>query len=173
MKKILKILVCLILVIIIGTVLVLVYPNFNKKHTLKEFNITFKAPIHYEQIETERMINFKSNRNGIGISIYKFEKEFLGTSDITQKVENYRNLIKAKQYDSVTETEDMKIRLISDKVCVKHVISLKNLKNIKREETIIIPNEEYDVIFTIFGEEEQIEKNQKQIDKILGSIKLK
>ncbi|MBO5179039.1 MAG: hypothetical protein J6B87_01655 [Clostridia bacterium] len=174
MRKILKIILCLILVIIIGIALVLIYPNFNKKHFLNEFNITFKVPIHYEQIESEeKNITFKSNRNGIGISIYKFEKDFLSSMGMVEKLEDYAGLLEAANYDCVLENTQSEIIEISKKVCGKYTAEIKSVKQLNKEKTIIIPKEEYDVIFSVYGVNDQMIKYEKQVEKILNSIKIK
>ncbi|MBR4111334.1 MAG: hypothetical protein IKK43_06610 [Clostridia bacterium] len=174
MNKILKILLCLILIIIVGTVLVLIYPNFNKKYSLNEFNITFKAPIHYEQIKSEeKNIAFKSNKNGIGIAIYKFEKNFLSPTDIVEKIDDYAGLLEAANYDCVLENTKSEIIEVSKKVCGKYTAEIKSLNQLNKEKTIIIPMEEYDLIFSVYGVEDEMLKNEKQVEYILSSIKIK
>lgn len=173
MKKIFKILICFVLIIIIGTVLVLVYPNFNKKHNLDEFDITFKAPRHYEQTGTEeKSITFKSNRNGIGISVYKFEKDFL-SSGIAEKLEDYSGLLEAMNYDCVLENNNSEIVEISENICGKYTAEIRSIKQLNKEKTIIIPMEKYDLIFSIYGINDKMLENEKQVEKILNSIKIK
>lgn len=173
MKKIFKILLCFIVVIMLTATFILLYPNFNKKHNLDEFNITFKAPKHYEQVQNEeKNITFKSNRNGIKISVYKFEKNFF-SNGITEKLEDYAGLLKAVNYDCVLQNTNLEIIEISENICGKYTTEIKSIKQLNKEKTIIIPMEEYDLIFSIYGINDKMTEYEKQVEKILSSIKIK
>ena len=174
MKKIFKILLCVLVIIIIGIILKLVYPTFNKTYKYEELNVSFSCPIHYEKLETkDGEITYQSNQNGIKISVYKFSKNFLSQEGITQKMKDYKSVVEAKNYDCVLERSNLETMLVSNIESGKVTLEIKSLKQLNKEVTLIIPTEKHDLIFTVYGVNEQMVKNEKQIEKILNSIKIK
>ena len=173
MKKGLKILLLIIGLIIIVTALFLLYPTINVKHEINDFNLSFKLPKHYKKIDAEEnIVKYSSQRTGVNIEVYSFEKSFLSEVGTTEKLENYVSLLKAVKYDSVLQNEERQMIEISEMICAKVSVEVKTLERINKEVTIIIPKEK-DVIFTIYGTKDVMNKYENEIEKIIGSIKIK
>lgn len=174
MKRLLLILGGIVLIIIIGTVLVLFYPQFNKRHNIEQYSLSFTAPNYYEEVSDEAEIyEYRGTKNGIGISIYKFNKSFLGGPDITEKLVNYKGILAASNYDCVLEDDHSNVVEVSKTICGKFSSKIKSVNQLNKEVTLIIPKEEYDLIFTICGIDEQMSKHNKEVEKILNSIRFK
>lgn len=174
MKKIMKIFLYFTIIVILATTFVLVYPNLYKKHVINDLNLTFKCPIYYEQTEAnEENIILKSSRNGIEISIYKFEKDFLSPVGTIEKLRDYDGLLETLNYDCVLENTKSEIVEVSQKVCGMYTTEIKSLKQLNKEKTLIIPMKEYDLIFSIHGLKDKMVEYEKQVEKILNSIKIK
>lgn len=150
------------------------YPTFNKKHNIKEFNLSFYCPNYYEEtIENDEIKVFKNKRNSITIEVYSFEKNFLSNIGIEEKLNDYKGVLSSINYESIVQNDSSEIVTISNLTCGKHVAQIKTLKQVNKEISIIIPKEEYDLIFSIHGTNDDMTKNNPQIEKILNSIKIK
>lgn len=174
MKKILKALIVVFLVIIFGILVKLFYPKINIKHTVKNYNLSFWCANYYEEIsENEEVKTYKSNCDSITIEVYNFRKDFLSNIGIVEKVDDYKNLLSSVNYEAVLQNENTEFVQISSLTCGKYSTEIKSLKQIDKEITIIIPCEEYDLMFSIHGTKEDMDNKNKSIEKILKSVKLK
>lgn len=174
MKKIWKILLIAITIIAIGVFIKLVYPVMPVKHTIERYNLSFWCSNCYKlEKESDKLKVYSNDNNSISIEVYEFQNGFLNENSINEKIEDYKNLLSAVNYESVLQNDNIEVIRISDKECGKYETEIKSLKQIDREITLIIPYEEYDLIFSIHGTKEDMNTQNKSVERIIKSVKFK
>lgn len=97
----------------------------------------------------------------------------MSNDGIVEKLKDYKGLLASINYEGIVQNDSSQIIEISGKTCGKYIAQIKTLKQIDKEISIIIPREEYDLIFSIHGTNEDMNNNNSSIEKILNSIKIK
>ncbi len=174
MKKVWKLLLIVTLIIILGVLIKLLYPFVPIKHAIEEYNLTFWCSNQYNlEKRSDKLKVYSNEKNSIRIEVYEFQNGFLNEEGVSAKIEDYKNLLSAVNYEAVLQNDNTEVIRISDKECGKYETEIKSLKQIDREITLIIPCEEYDLIFSIHGTKEDMDNQNKSIERIIKSIKFK
>ena len=176
MKKILYFILIFILIIILGTIAVFMMPNISRKCEIKEYSISMKVPFSYEQQENKsenELLNLYKKNNGIRISASKLEDSFWTSGDVVARMDEYLRVISAVNYEAslinidteIVEDTQNKIGTIS--------YELINTQGSYRNVAIITNKDIGNVVLEITGSKENMDKNDKEIEKIIETIKIK
>lgn len=174
MKKFWKLILVIFLLIIFGILIKLVYPIILTKHTIENYNLSFWCANYYEEVSKDEKVKvYKSNRDSITIEVYSYNKQFLSEEGILEKVQDYKNLLDAMNYEAVLQNDSVEIVNMFGVNCGKCTTEIKSLKQVDKEISIIIPCEEYDLIFSIHGTQKDMNNKNKSVEKIINTLKFK
>ena len=174
MKNIWKILIGFVVIIVVIIAGILLYPKIYIKHTIDNLKLSFWCPTEYKQTDDGEIKCFINNKNNITIEIYIFNKAFFGEKTIEEKLKSYEELLVAHNYGiGLVQNTSTEIVDISNVLCGKISTQVKTVNKLNKEITLILPQENCDVIFSIHSVDENINNNINEIEKIIKSVKIK
>lgn len=162
-------------IILILVVILIILSNKTTKFELKEQGFSINYPIAFERISEEdnkdNIVFEAVDEDGIKMLIELVENKRTDKT-IEEIMDNYGTTLKIFNLDSEIEVLDKKQVKIGDIIAgrIESKISKDNLAT--RATTLLIQKNNSEITITISGNEDAINNNEKQIEKIINSIKL-
>lgn len=120
-------------------------------------------------VETVKKLKNEKSRIKLQIEAIKIEKTALQLEEICNR---YITMFKVYNEEKVIQSQNSEIIKINDVDAGKVTLKIKGEDSNAVMTTYLISTEEKEITITFIGSEEQMTKNEKQINKIINSLKI-
>ena len=141
---------------------------------LEKYNITIKVPRAYEEIENDVENNLlRLYNNGVTINAIDLKENFWSSGDIEARMDEYIRVISTANYDSSLKNPKIETVKNSEDKLGRVELELENPEGSSKTVTILTSRNIGNLVIEFTGTVENINKNMNDIDKIIGTIKIK
>ena len=140
-----------------------------------EFRFSFKYSARWEEKYNESTLITLRNSNGsVEINVIARENTEGYSKSVSELGEGYINLLKVFNEEATYEVLSDETIMINGNKTKAQKVSFKETKkgNTECETAVLSPVSNREITITIRGTEEGMKKNEKQINKVIDSIKI-